>query len=134
MSGRAGFPNACCRLTEYLRSFRLFLSFRKETRRPITAIRWMRSFLFPEQAERKSQSAEAARRREKDSRKAPMRAGWQWAEQFRLYDSDGTFVGLYGWAGRAARPVKMFYDGPQGTVTGCARREKGIWRTEFWNM
>ena len=53
----------------------------------------------PETGERQPESVDACRM-----------AG---AEQFRLYDSDGTFVGLYGWAGRAARPVKMFYDGPQ---------------------
>lgn len=54
----------------------------------------------PKTGERQPESADACR--------------MAWAEQFRLYDSDGTFVGLYGWAGRAARPVKMFYDGPQG--------------------
>ena len=50
----------------------------------------------------------------KTGRKAPMRAGWHGQSSSVCMIQTGTFVGLYGWAGRTARPVKMFYDGPQG--------------------
>ena len=60
--------------------------------------------LVPEQAERKSQSAEAARRREKDSRKAPMRAGWHGQSSSVCMIQTGRFVGLYD--GPAAPPAR----------------------------